>query len=99
MKVQINAPYAINDVLRSLIEEKVGKLQQFHPEIVSAEVFLKLEEGRHALVQSHRVDVRMVIPGPDAFASGQADSVEKALAEAVDAVKVQLKKIREKASM
>lgn len=98
MKVQINAPYAVNDVLKSLIHEKVGKLQQYHPEIVGAEVFLKLEEARHALPQSHKVDVRMIIPGPDAFASGHADSVEKALAEAVDAVKVQLKKIRDKAS-
>ncbi len=80
--------------LEDFINEKVEKLNKVHDGIMGAEVTLKLENTDTA--ENKTVDIRMQIRGNDAIASKTAKSFEEATDLAVDALKKQLLKVKEK---
>lgn len=80
--------------LEDFINEKVEKLNKVHDGIMSAEITLKLENTDTA--ENKTVDIRMQIKGNDAIASKTAKSFEEATDLAVDALKKQLLKVKEK---
>lgn len=80
--------------LEDFINEKVEKLSKVHDGIIGAEVTLKLENTDTP--ENKTVEIRMQIRGNDAIASKTAKSFEEATDVAVDALKKQLMKIKEK---
>jgi putative sigma-54 modulation protein len=74
--------------LLSFIQERLNKLEQFNDQIVSAEVFLKLDKDR---VKENKItEIKLHIPGKDMFAKKQCKSFEEATDVAVEALRRQI---------
>jgi len=80
--------------LLNFIEEKLNKLGTYSSEIIGAEVFLRLDG---AAPENKIAEIRLFVPGNDHFAKRQCKSFEEAVAEAVDALRRQIRKRKEKA--
>ncbi len=80
--------------LLDFINAKVGKLETFYDGIVAADVTLKLEKSDKT--ENKVAEIKVSIPGNDAFASNHAKTFEEAVDLTVDALKGQLKKAKEK---
>jgi len=76
--------------LISFIEDKLGKLGQFHDRIIRSEVFLRLD---HSDVNENKIaEIRLSIPGKDLFARKQCRTFEEATDTAVEALRRQIDK-------
>ncbi len=80
--------------LEDFIENKVSKLDQFYDNIISAEVFLKIEKNQSP--ENKIAEIKLQIPGSDLFAKKQSDSFEESADASVTALEKQLKKRKEK---
>ena len=80
--------------LVDFVEARVEKLEQFFDHIVGVESFLKVEKGEAK--ENKVVEIKVMIPGKDLFAKKQAKSFEEATDEAVEALRRQVKKYKEK---
>jgi len=80
--------------LEAFIIEKVEKLNKIYDNIIGAEVILKLENTEKP--DNKTVEIRMKIRGYDAMAGKIAKTFEEATDLAVEALKKQLKKIKDK---
>lgn len=80
--------------LESFIKDKVQKTQSIYEGIIGSEVILKLEhtDGR----ENKMVEIRLIVRGYDLFAKKQAKSFEEATDQAMEALKKQLIKHKEK---
>ena len=80
--------------LIDFVQKKTDKLQKLYDRIIDGEVYLRLEkkEARDNKV----VEIKLNIPGTQLFARDQSDSFEAATDEAVEALRRQLKKFKEK---
>jgi len=87
--------FSVDKKLVDYIEEKVGKLNLFNDHIVSGEVFLRLENTTD--VDNKIGEVKVHHPGKELFAKKQAKSFEEAIDLAVEAVRKQVLKEKEKA--
>lgn len=77
-------------------EEKVGKLALFNDHIVTAEVFLRLENTTD--VENKIAEVKLLVPGKELFSKKQAKSFEEAVDLASEALRKQVVKEKEKVS-
>ena len=77
-------------------EEKVGKLALFNDHIVTAEVFLRLENTTD--VENKVAEVKLLVPGKELFSKKQAKSFEEAVDLASEALRKQVVKEKEKVS-
>jgi len=80
--------------LTDFIESKVSKLTQFNGGIIAAEVFLRLENSQD--MENKITEIKLDIPGNSLFAKKQSKSFEEATDLAVDALKKQAKKKKDK---
>lgn len=80
--------------LEDLIESKIKKLSQFHDSIITANVYLRLEKNQE--LENKITEIKLDIPGTELFAKKQSDSFEKATDSTVEALRIQLKKFKEK---
>ena len=94
MKIQIEAPWEVNDYTRRVIEDKLQKLDKFSDKIIRAEVFLKI--GDSVKPNDKIMEVRLHVPGPDIFAESTSDSFERTASDISDKLKVQILKRKEK---
>lgn len=95
MNVKINSVHFKADrKLEAFIQEKVGKLSQYFDGIVSGDVILKLDNTDTP--ENKIAEIKLSIPGNDLYAKKQSKTFEEATDQAVDALKVQLKKYKEK---
>lgn len=94
-KINIEAVhFAVDAKLTELIESKLEKLSLFYDQILTNEVILKVDKK-----ESHNnkiVEIKLHVPGKELFAKKQADSFEAATDEAVEALRRQIKKHKEK---
>ena len=81
--------------LHSFIKERVDKLELFYDRIVGSEVFLRIDGA--SKTDDKVVEIKMSIPGKELFAKKQGKSFEEATDLAVDALRRQLKKRKQKA--
>ncbi|NTW25354.1 MAG: ribosome-associated translation inhibitor RaiA [Lentimicrobium sp.] len=95
MKVSINAvKFKTDKKLESFISEKVEKLSGVYDGIIGSEVTLKVENTES---QENKVaEIRLLIKGNDLFAKKQSATFEEATDTAVDALRKQLDKHKEK---
>ena len=93
LNLQVEAPFKVSDDLNQLIEDKVTGLTKFFERITTAQVYLKNVENRHqhADPRGKVVEIRCEIPNHSLFAESSAESFEKALAEATEKMKRQLR--------
>jgi len=94
MKIQIHAPWEVNPYFTGLIQKKVAKLYTFYERIERADVYLKNREGE--AINDKSVEIRLAIPGNDLFAEDRSDTVEKAFGGAIEKVRRQLVRQKEK---
>ena len=80
--------------LLDFVENKVSKLNQYYDNIIGAEVILRLDKSE--IAGNKVADIKILIPGNDLFSKKQAKSFEEATDLAIDALKRQIKKTKEK---
>ena len=80
--------------LLAFIQERVDKLAQYHDKIIDGEVILKIEKSSTS--ENKVAEIKLLVPGTDIFAKKQCKSFEEATDMAVEALRRQLKKHKEK---
>lgn len=96
MKLQVQSIHFDADVkLLDFIQRKCDKLETFFDRITGGEVYLKLEKDVNAK-NNKVVEIKLFVPGATLFVKEQAPSFEAATDEAMEAMKQQLKKHKDK---
>ncbi len=80
--------------LLSFIDSKASKLLQYYEDIISTEVFLKLENVDSK--ENKIVEIRLEVPGNPIFAKKQCKTFEEATDLTVEALRKQLTKLKAK---
>lgn len=83
--------------LLDFINDKVGKLQQFHDNIVAVEVFLRLDKNESR--ENKLTEIKILIPGKELFAKKKCSSFEEATDLATEALRRQINKYKGKLRM
>ncbi len=95
MKVNISSVHFDADQkLLNFIEEKVGKLETFYDKIIDSSVVLKIDKSSDK--ENKLAEIKLAVPGKDLFAKKQCKTFEEATDLAVDALKRQIEKNKEK---
>jgi putative sigma-54 modulation protein len=95
MKVNINSVHFKTDKkLDSFITEKVEKLSDLYDGIIGSEVTLRVNNGEDH--DNKIAEIRLLVPGNDLFAKKQSKSFEEATDIAVDALRKQLTKHKDR---
>ncbi len=95
MNVQIHSVrFDADKKLIDFIHQKLGKLTQVGEEIVNAEVFLRLDKD---VEKENKIsEIRLELPGGPLFAKKQSKTFEESMDEAIDAIKKQITKHKQK---
>ena len=80
--------------LISFVEKKIEALEKFHDKIVDAEVFLKVQNTSDK--ENKITEVKINIPGQELVVKRTNKSFEEGVSLAVDSLRRQLKKSKEK---
>lgn len=95
MKLNIQSiHFDADSKLLDFTQKKLDKLDQYFDRIESGDVFLRLEKSETKA--NKLVEVKVLIPGSELFASKNAVSFEEAVEDATEAIRRQLKKTKEK---
>jgi len=95
MQVKIHSVQFKADIkLENFIEDKLGKLNNYYDNILGSEVFLKLENTNGP--ENKITEIRLSIPGNDLFAKKQSKTFEEATDQAIDALRRQIQKHKDK---
>lgn len=95
MQVQVHSiHFDADQKLIAFIQEKISKLTLFHDEIIGGEVFLRLDKADNK--ENKVTEIKLLVPGKDLFAKRQCKSFEEATDDAVEALRRQIKKQRDK---
>jgi putative sigma-54 modulation protein len=95
MRVKIQSIHFDADIkLLNFVEGKVDKLNTYSNTIIDSEVFLRLEKNSAA--ENKIAEIKLLIPGNELFAKRQCKTFEEATDQAVEALRSQLKKQKEK---
>jgi putative sigma-54 modulation protein len=94
MKLQVHSiHFDADQKLVDFIQRKVDKLETFYDRVVDGEVFLRVNnEG----VDNKTVEIKVKVPGTQLFAKEQARSFEAATDMATEALRIQIRKFKEK---
>ena len=82
--------------LLDFIDQKIKKLQLFYEDIISSEVFLRLENVQD--MENKIVEIRLEIRGNNVFAKKQSKTFEEATDLTIEALRRQLLKHKTKIS-
>ena len=80
--------------LVKFIRDKVKKLELIYDKIISSEVYLRVDKSSNK--ENKIAEVKLVIPGNKLFAKKQCKSFEEATDSAVQALKNQVSKLKDK---
>jgi len=95
MKISVQSIHFTADKkLLAFIQKKVDKLELFFDNIISGEVYLKLENVED---ESNKVsEIKLIVPGDTLFAKEKCKSFEEATDLAIESLKKQVTKHKEK---
>ena len=97
MNIQVQSLHFTADKkLVEFVNDKVGKLDLFFDNIVSCEVILRLDNSQDG--ENKISEVKILIPGKELFAKKQCKSFEEATDLAVEALRQQVNKHKQKVS-
>jgi len=91
--IQFKADHKLID----FVQDKVDKLDVFFDNIISGEVFLRLDKSED--MKNKVAEIKIVIPGKELFAKRQCRSFEEGVDETVEALKRQLVKSKGKRNL
>jgi putative sigma-54 modulation protein len=95
MKLQMHSiHFEADQKLTDFIQQKIDKLETFFDRIVEGEVFLK--HNNTDGIDNKTVEIKLFVPGATLFSEEDAPSFEAAADAAVEAMRRQLKKYKEK---
>lgn len=95
MNIQIHSVrFDADKKLIDFVNQKLGKLTQFSEGIVNAEVYLRLDKDQER--ENKIAEIKLECPGGPLFSRKQSKSFEEATDEALDALKKQITKQKEK---
>ncbi|MCD8528682.1 MAG: ribosome-associated translation inhibitor RaiA [Chitinophagales bacterium] len=95
MNIQFHpSGFSASSQLKEVVEKKLEKLETFFDKIIDADVYLKLES--HQTVKDKTAEIKLNVPGDTLFSSETAKTFEIAADEAVESLRRQLKKYKEK---
>ena len=95
MKLQIQSVHFDADQkLLEFIQKKTDKLETFYDKIIDGEVILGIQKDKARV--NKNVEIKINIPGSQLFAKESAASFEAGTDAAVEALRRQLKKYKEK---
>jgi len=97
MKIHVHAVHFDADPgLVSFIQNKLNKLETFYDRVTSGEVFLKLSKGEKSKVHKKHIEVKLNVPGQTIFVEEKGDTFEEATDLALEVLKSQIKKFKDK---
>ena len=88
--------FDIDPKLVGFIQHKLDKLETFYDRIIGAEVFLKLDKGESSKVHSKHIEIKLNVQGQTIFAEEKATTFEEATDLALEVLKRQIKKFKNK---
>ncbi len=95
MEVKVHTvKFEANSDLLDFVQEKVNKLEVFSDNIIGSEVYLRMDNG--TTPEDKIAEIKIAVPGADLFAKKQCKSFEEAVDTAVDALRRQIKKNKQK---
>jgi putative sigma-54 modulation protein len=95
MKIKVQSIHFTADrKLLKFIEEKVDKLFQFYDSIIDSEVYLRLDKSDND--ENKIAEIKINTPGKTLFAKEQCKTFEEATDVAVEALRRQITKHKEK---
>ena len=98
MDLKINAVNFTADAkLVEFIREKVGKLELMYDQIISSEIYLRVDKSDTK--ENKITEVKVLIPGNELFAKKQCKSFEEATDAAIQALKKQVSKSKERTAL
>ncbi|ACT94467.1 ribosome hibernation-promoting factor, HPF/YfiA family [Dyadobacter fermentans] len=97
MRLQMQAIHFDADPkLLTFIQQKLDKLDTFYDRITSGEVFLKLAKNENTKLHTKLLEVKLYVPGGTVFVKEQGSTFEEATDLAIDTLKMQVKKFKNK---
>lgn len=97
MKINLQSlKFTAKQHLIDFVTEKVGKLERFDDKIISAEVTLYAQDGKH--VDNKACDIRLVIPGNDLIVKRTAPTFQESILNAVETLQTMLARKKEQAT-
>lgn len=81
--------------LIDFIQKKTDKLETYYDQIIDGEVIMRVE--KHDRMENKIIEIKLNVPGRQLFAKNQAESFESAADEAVEGLRRQIKKHKQKA--
>ena len=95
MNIQIHSVrFDADKKLINFIHQKVGKLTQFGEDIVNAEIYLRLDNDQER--ENKISEIKLDLSGGPLFAKKQSKTFEEATDNAVDALKKQITRHKQK---
>ncbi len=95
MNIKINSvKFATSKKLEDFVNTKVKKLMLYYDDIIRAEVYLKIENNQD--LNNKVTEIKLEIPGNDLFAKKQSKSFEESTDSAVNALKRQITRHKNK---
>ncbi len=95
MEIKVHAvSFKADKKLLDFATAKVSKLTQFSDHIVNAEVFFRVDNAQ--TVENKIAEVKVLLPGNELFAKKESKSFEESIDLAVDALKKQIEKTKNK---
>lgn len=95
MNVQIHSVrFDADKKLIDFVHQKLDKLTQFGEDIVNAEVYLRLDKDQER--ENKISEIKLDLPGGPLFSKRQSKTFEEATDDAVDALKKQITKHKQK---
>lgn len=95
MKIRVQSiHFSADSKLLAFIQKKVDKLDQFFDQIISGEVYLKLENVDD---DANKIsEIKLIVPGGTLFAKEQCKSFEEATDLAIESLRKQITKHKDK---
>ena len=95
MNIQFHpSGFAASEQLKEFIEKKLEKLETFFDKIIYVDVYLKLES--HQQIKDKTAEIKINVPGITLFSTETAKNFEASTDLAVESLRRQLKKYKEK---
>lgn len=82
--------------LKEFVTEKVTKVERFDDKIISAEVTLWIQDGKH--IDNKACDIRLIVPGNDLIVKRSAETFQEAILKAVETIQTTLLRKKEKSA-
>ena len=95
MKVNVKSVrFKADQKLENFIERKLQKFFGFHEQILDSDVVLKLDNSENR--ENKIAEIRLLMKGEELFAKKQTKTFEESVDQAIDALKKQVEKYKER---